>query len=40
MNNPEPIMGTFYDLLTGDSVTRELTPEEIAALPQPALSGE
>ena len=40
MSNPEPIMGTFYDLLTGESVTRELTPEEIAALPQPAPPAE
>ena len=31
----DPIMGTFHDALTGETVTRELTAEEIAALPEP-----
>ena len=26
--------GTFHDALTGETVTRELTDEEIAALPK------
>ena len=26
--------GTFHDALTGETVTRELTPEEIAQLPE------
>jgi hypothetical protein len=35
MSNIEPIFETFYDALTGETITRELTPEEIAALPEP-----
>ena len=31
----EPLLGTFYDALIGETITRELTPEEIAALPEP-----
>jgi len=31
----EPIFGTFHDALTGETITRELTAEEIAALPEP-----
>ena len=31
----EPLMGTFHDAATGETVTRELTAVEIAALPQP-----
>ena len=31
----EPIYGTFHDARTGETITRELTPEEIAALPEP-----
>jgi len=27
--------GTFHDALTGETIERELTDEEIAALPQP-----
>ena len=27
--------GTFHDAITGETITRELTPEEIAALPEP-----
>ena len=35
MSNTEPINGTFYDAITDETVTRELTPEEIAELPEP-----
>ena len=38
MSNTEPLLGTFHDALTGETITRELTEEEIAALPLP--SGE
>jgi len=31
----DPILGTFHDARTGETITRELTPEEIAALPEP-----
>ena len=31
----EPLKGTFHDALTGETIERELTAEEIAALPQP-----
>lgn len=31
----DPIMGTFHDAKTGETITRELTPEEIAALGAP-----
>lgn len=31
----DPILGTFHDAATGETITRELTPEEIAALPIP-----
>jgi hypothetical protein len=34
MSNTEPILGTFHDAITGETITRELTPDEIAALPQ------
>ena len=30
----EPLYGTFHDAATGETVTRELTAEEIAALPE------
>jgi hypothetical protein len=30
----EQILGTFYDASTGETVTRELTTEEIAELPE------
>ena len=30
----EPLLGTFYDALTGETITRELSQEEIDALPQ------
>jgi hypothetical protein len=37
----EPLLGTFHDAATGVTVTRELTAEEIAALPEPTpLLGE
>jgi hypothetical protein len=32
----DPITGTFHDAETGETITRELTPEEIAALPEPS----
>jgi hypothetical protein len=28
-------LGTFHDAETGETITRELTPEEIALLPKP-----
>jgi hypothetical protein len=31
----EPLIGTFHDALTGETITRELTEQEVAALPQP-----
>ena len=31
----DPITGTFHDAATGETVTRELTADEITALPQP-----
>ena len=34
MGNTEPLLGTFHDALTGETITRELTADEIAALPQ------
>ena len=30
----EPLLGTFHDAVTGETVVRELTAEEIAALPE------
>lgn len=30
----EPLTGTFHDAETGETITRELTAEEIAALPE------
>jgi len=35
MSNNEPLLGTFHDAITGETVTRELTADEIAALPEP-----
>jgi hypothetical protein len=29
----EPLIGTFHDALTGKTIVRELTDEEVAALP-------
>jgi hypothetical protein len=34
MSDNQPILGTFHDAITGETVTRELTQDEIAALPQ------
>ena len=31
----EPLMITFHDAITGETITRELTAEEVAALPEP-----
>lgn len=31
----DPILGTFHDAATGETITRELTADEIAALPEP-----
>jgi hypothetical protein len=33
MSDPKPTIHQ-YDCLTGETITRELTPEEIALLPQ------
>jgi len=30
----EPKYGTFHDAATGETITRELTEEEVAALPE------
>jgi hypothetical protein len=35
MSNTEPLLGTFHDALTGETIVRELTPEEIAAISEP-----
>jgi hypothetical protein len=35
MSNTEPLLGSFHDALTGETITRELTSEEIALLPEP-----
>ena len=32
----EPLYGSFHDAETGETITRELTAEEIAALPEPS----
>jgi hypothetical protein len=34
MSNTEPLLGTFHDAITGETVTRELTADEIAELPK------
>jgi hypothetical protein len=34
MSNAEPLLGTFHDAITGETITRELTPEEIAERPE------
>jgi len=31
----EALYGTFHDAITGETITRELTAEEVAALPEP-----
>ena len=30
----EPLTGTFHDTVTGETIVRELTPDEIAELPK------
>lgn len=32
----EPLIGVFHDARTGETIERELTAEEIAALAEPA----
>jgi hypothetical protein len=32
MTNTDPILQTFYDGITGETITREVTPEEITEL--------
>jgi hypothetical protein len=32
----DTILGTFHDAETGETITRELTPDEIASLPEPS----
>jgi hypothetical protein len=34
MSNAEPTLGMWHDALTGETVTRELTSEEIMELPK------
>lgn len=34
MSNTEPIIGIFHDALTGETIVRELTPEELAERPE------
>ena len=36
MTMSDPILGTFHDAETNETITRELTAEEIAALPEPS----
>ena len=31
----DPILGTFHNAETNETIVRELTPEEVAALPRP-----
>jgi hypothetical protein len=37
MSNTEPLLGTFHNAITGETVTRELTADEIALLSEPNL---
>ena len=39
-NEQEKKYGQFYDALTGEMITRELTPEEIATLSEPETLGD
>jgi hypothetical protein len=32
----EKHLATFHDAITGETIVRELTPEEIAELPEPS----
>ena len=36
----ESLMGVFHDALTGETIERELTAEEIAALQQPEATDD
>ena len=40
MSELETLKGTFHDALTGQTVERELTPEEIAKLPIKPINQE
>jgi hypothetical protein len=35
MSNTEKKYGSFHDVATGETITRELTAQEIALLPKP-----
>ena len=36
----EPLIGVFHDAETGETITRELTADEVAALPQPEATDD
>lgn len=36
MSDNQTLIGTFHDAITGETVVRELTADEIAALPEPS----
>jgi hypothetical protein len=36
MSDNQPILGTFHDAITGETIVRELTEQEIALLPEPS----
>ena len=36
----EPLRGTFHDAATGETIERELTADEIAALAQPEATDD
>ena len=36
----EPLRGTFHDAATGETIERELTADEIAALPRPGATDD
>ena len=40
MSNTQKPLGTFHNLETDETITRELTPEEIAGLPNEPLLHE
>ena len=35
MSKTEPLIGTFHNGITGETIVRELTENEIAELPKP-----
>jgi hypothetical protein len=35
MSNTDKLVGTFHNAITGEIIVRELTADEIAALPEP-----